>query len=198
LLRPEFARARARLRRRDGSIRRAFIFMSGGDTANVTQAAMAACVQESLLVDVVVGAAYPHLDALNEAAAGNPRVRILRNTRAIAQLMADADIAIGAPSSASWERCALGLPTVLVTLAENQRQVDQELARLGAAMSLGWFEGVTVKDIGAAIHGLEQDSSRVRKMSEAAFRITDGNGALRVLSEVERLTAEPSRRLGHG
>ncbi len=39
----------------------------------------------------------------------------------MAQLMADSDLAIGAAGATSWERCCLGLPTVMVVLADNQR-----------------------------------------------------------------------------
>jgi UDP-2,4-diacetamido-2,4,6-trideoxy-beta-L-altropyranose hydrolase len=191
LLRPEFAAAHDRGRERTGEVRRILVFMSGADPANVTGQAAEAADASRLPVDVVVGGAYPHLAGLRSWAGGRRDVSVHVDTAVMADLMEAADLAIGAPGSASWERCALGLPSILVILAENQREAGRLLASHRAALTVGWYADTTATDIGRAIRALQADPPRVRSMSAAAARITDGRGTERVVAAIETIAARP-------
>ncbi|MBP0556392.1 hypothetical protein J8J23_21505, partial [Mycobacterium tuberculosis] len=46
----------------------------------------------------------------------------------MAQLMANADLAIGAAGSTTWERWCVGLPVVRTVLADNQQVMAKALA----------------------------------------------------------------------
>ena len=185
LVRPEFQALRAHLRVRDGRVERMLVFMSGADRSNVTERAASALAQVGRPFDVVVGASFGALDSLRELLATASRAALHVNTADMAQLMHRADLAIGAPSSASWERCALGLPTILVELADNQVSVGEELDRAGAALRLGWHDVVTAVDIRAAVEELIADPQRVAGMARAAAGVTDGRGTERVVAAVE-------------
>ena len=185
LVRPEFAALRDRGRVRDGRVERLLVFMSGADRWDVTSRATAALAALGRPFDVVVGASYEHLDPLRRRLLSMTHASLHVNTDAIAELMDGADLAVGAPSSASWERCALGLPTVLVTLADNQVSVGEELHRLGAGLGLGWHDTVAAADIEAAVAGLCADPTRVAGMARAAAAVTDGRGTDRVVLAIE-------------
>ena len=187
LVRPEFPAARHGLAPRSGQVTRILVFLSGADEHDVTRRAAAAALVAGVPVDIVVGAAYPFLPGLRAWAADHPLIEIHSNTTRMAHLMAAADLAIGAPSSTSWERCTLGLPAVLLTLADNQVEVAGMLADAGAAVSLGWHTEVTVERLEAAVADLLHDPERVRAMSHAAAGITDGLGADRVATALETL-----------
>jgi UDP-2,4-diacetamido-2,4,6-trideoxy-beta-L-altropyranose hydrolase len=190
LLRPEFARLRARRRTRDGRVERVLVFMSGADDADVTARAVVGLGQlgdHRRWVDVVVGAAYPHLPGLREIVARTPRTRLHVNTGAMAELMDSADLAVGAASSASWERCALGLPAALVTLADNQVAAERLLVEAGAAQAIGWHTTVTATEIERAVRFLGEHPARVAAMSVAAAAVTDGAGTARVVDEIEAI-----------
>ncbi len=187
LVRREFAARRARARPRDGRIRRAMVFISGSDRDNVTAQAVAALADAHLPADVVVGAAYPHLPELRAWLSTLPGMRLHVNVDDMAALMDGADLAIGAPSSASWERCALGLPAVLVVLADNQVAVERGLVEAGAATSAGWHTEVTERTIRDLVLALVADPPRVAAMAVAAAAVTDGRGTERVASEIETL-----------
>ncbi|MEA2619304.1 MAG: UDP-2,4-diacetamido-2,4,6-trideoxy-beta-L-altropyranose hydrolase [Chloroflexota bacterium] len=190
LLRPEFARLRARRRTRDGQVERILVFMSGADDADVTARAVVGLGQlgqSRRAVDVVVGAAYPHLPGLRGIVDRTPGTRLHVNTGAMAELMDAADLAIGAASSASWERCALGLPAVLVTLADNQVAAEHQLVDAGAATAIGWHTTVTATEIERAVRILGEDPARVAAMSVAAAAVTDGAGTERVVDEIEAI-----------
>jgi len=98
-----------------------------------------------------------------------------------------ADLAVGAASSASWERCALGLPAVLITLADNQVAAERLLVDAGAAQAIGWHTTVTSNDIERAVRTLSADPARVAAMSVAAATVTDGAGTERVVEEIEAM-----------
>ncbi len=186
LLRPEFGRLRAAGRVRDGRVERILVFMSGADATDVTSRAIHGLAALGSSVDIVLGAAYPWLDRTRAFVARQRGATLHVNTDDMASLMDRADLAIGAASSASWERCALGLPAVLVTLADNQVDVERRLVESGAAISIGRDADVTPDDIGRAVGRLREDPTRVAAMSRAAALVTDGNGTSRVIAEIER------------
>ena len=93
-----------------------------------------------IVVKVVMGPSAPWLNEVRAASAHMPcRTDVLRGVQDMAQLMADSDIAIGAAGGTSWERCCLGLPTILLVLARNQDRVAKALSASGAAICAGAF-----------------------------------------------------------
>jgi UDP-2,4-diacetamido-2,4,6-trideoxy-beta-L-altropyranose hydrolase len=187
LVRPEFARFRSVRSRTHSPVKRVLVFLSGGDEHDISGLAARATADLGLEVDVVVGGAYPHFSALTAWAQGREGVRILRNVTDMAELMFAADVSIGAPSSASWERCCVGLPTLMIGLAENQRRVAAELVARGAAELIGWYDTVSETDIRTAVRTIRHDPGRLAAMSQAAREITDGQGANRVADAIMRL-----------
>lgn len=187
LLRPEFAQVRARMRPRDGRLERVLVFMSGADADDVTRRAAEGVVAAGLSVDVVVGPAYPDVDGLRRWVSDHPLARLHVDIDGMAALMEVADLAVGAAGSASWERCTVGLPAMLVTLADNQLAGARQLAEAGAAMSLGWHTGVSADDVTRAVLSLGDDPGRLRDLAAAAAAITDGAGTQRVVEAVGRL-----------
>ncbi len=187
LVRREFGELRARGRLRDGRVDRILVFFSGSDGPDVTGRAVDGLVGLGLQIDVVVGATYPHLARLQAAGARDPAVTIFVNTDQMAILMDRADLALGAASSASWERCSLGLPALLVTMADNQVDAERQLVEAGAALAIGWHTSVAAGDIERAVRAVCADPERVKAMSAAATRVTDGRGTERVVAEIEAI-----------
>ena len=143
LLRPEFAAAReAALERRKGAKLGSLLITLGGvDQDNVTGTVLEALshidLPKTLHVTVVMGASAPWLEKIHAQAAQMPfPVRVLADVSNMAELMTQADLCIGAAGSTAWERAALGLPTLLMVLADNQRSGAQALIATGAALDL--------------------------------------------------------------
>lgn len=203
LLRPDFASARpaARARRdaKDYSLRRMLIFMGGTDAWGVTAQALDALPSwPDLEVTVVMGGAAPTLDAVRarvtaRVAAGGP-TRLLIDTPNMTTEMAAADLAIGAGGTTSWERCVVGLPTLLVIVADNQAPSAYALAQAGAATVLGkaWvgLEADTswTDILHARLTEFRADPPSLRAMAEAATAVCDGQGTVRVLRRLMAAT----------
>lgn len=178
LLRREFAVFRERCEPRR-ELKRLLVFFSASDEGNETAKALNGVAQSKRAwqVDVVTGAAHPD-------AAGIARICRERGwthhhqVDYMAALMAEADLSLGSAGSASWERCAVGLPAILVQLADNQAEVMRCLLRHGAGLSLGVAADVQAGHYAQALDILGQ--RKLAAMSQAAFELVDGNGAARV------------------
>lgn len=185
MLRPEFAAARpASLARRRAAApaRRVLVSMGLTDVGGNTLQLVEALDGVDLHLDVLVAASAPSYAALAERASNDPRLRLHAPGSNMADLMMETDIAIGAAGSTAWERCCLGLPTVMLVLADNQRKIAQNLAAKGAAVVTS-----SVAEAGTAIARLARDSTQLRAMSRLASEVTDGLGADRVASRIMAL-----------
>jgi RimJ/RimL family protein N-acetyltransferase len=116
------------------------------------------------------------------------KIRLLESSDKMAELMAEADVMIGAAGSSSWERCCLGVPSLLVTIASNQEGIGRELQRRGMALNLGLTENLSAEDITAALRRLIDSPTSLKAMSVAASDLVDGDGAKRVV----KLLSAPS------
>ena len=109
-----------------------------------------------------------------------PGLRVLPPQGDLAEFMARADLALGAGGSASWERCAAGLPSVITALAENQLVPVRVLEAAGAGLFAGMTGSVSDADLAFALSLLLDDTALFRAISERAWRLTDAEGARRV------------------
>lgn len=196
LLRPDFARARnRRLAMLDRPVTKVFVFVGLGDPDGVVLTALDGVEASGidLSMEIVIGAAAPQRATVERRmAAFGSRARLHSSVGEIAGLMAGCDIAIGAGGGTSWERCALGIPTVLIAVADNQIPGSYALAKAGAADFVGPFDKLAASDIAASLIRLGTDTDYRRNMAEAAARICDGLGARRVAQVI----APPAARDG--
>jgi UDP-2,4-diacetamido-2,4,6-trideoxy-beta-L-altropyranose hydrolase len=186
LLRPDFARLRATsLARYRGDIARVLVFMGGSDPRNETCKALDGLAQikrPNLRVDVVLGEGNPHRRAVEAACAKLPSAILHVQTAHMAELMAEADCAIGAAGSSTWERCTLGLPAVVTILAENQVPIAEAVHAIGGHRLLGWHHTLATDDYAQALQALSP--ATLSAMSEVAAKICDGRGAERVAARI--------------
>ena len=186
LLRPEYAQYRAIkiLRPHTDIIKRAFIFFGGADALNLTGMALKAFSINGLdhiELDVVVGANYLYHEQLSQLAVLRGRTNIHKPLTHLADLMSAADIAIGAGGVTNWERMCLGLPTLVVTIAENQTPISKILDRLGVIKLLGRSEDVSSENISTALLS-EIKSRKVSRQVTKAMSLCDGLGVARVIN----------------
>ncbi len=187
LLRPQFRVARAEaLARRAGQsrVRRLLVSMGGSDPRNLTSRVLRGIAEAAVAVEVDVAAGAAS-EQLRELAEGLPLPIVVHADVAnMAALMTRADIAIGAAGGTSWERCCLGLPSLLIVTAENQRMIAERLEIAGAADVLGWHADVDAADVAGALRRLCGDAPRRRQMSVRAAEVCDGLGTARVREQL--------------
>lgn len=183
LLREEFAEIRKATRIRDGKIKRIFVFFGGSDPTNETEKVLHAVQRlnkPDIAVDVVVGSANPYVDKVQHIANLLPNAKVYEQINNIASLMDSADLAIGAGGTTTWERCCVGVPSIIIAVADNQQYIAEQSANTGAAIYLGISNSVNVEGIEQAIRELFVDSDRMEQMGRKCMQLVDHEGAMRV------------------
>jgi UDP-2,4-diacetamido-2,4,6-trideoxy-beta-L-altropyranose hydrolase len=182
LLRPEFSRARARCQPRRDGVGCVFVFLSSFDPQNYTGMVIDAIADlgyPEVSFDVVVGREHPYLERLQERAKEVGRCRFHSPAAAIAELMCRADLAIGAGGSTTLERCFLGLPTVAIDVARNQRAMLVDLASAGCVDYIGTGETIEPDDLRNATVNLMNDRVRRTRMSHLGWElVADGTATV--------------------
>lgn len=189
LVRPAFAARRAEAlarRARGGPAARVLVSLGltdvGGITARVVDRLLPRLGAAGL--DVVLGSAAPSRARMERLAGREPRLRLWIDTPDMADLAAAADLAVGSSGSSNWERCVVGLPAVILVLAENQKPGAAALARRGAAEAIDAVAPDHEAALDRAFTGLLRDGDRRRRMGAAAAAVCDGGGGDRLAAAV--------------
>ncbi|MFK3868309.1 UDP-2,4-diacetamido-2,4,6-trideoxy-beta-L-altropyranose hydrolase [Psychrobacter faecalis] len=184
LLRPEFSKWRqySLERRKNNTLEHILVNLGGVDKDNLTSQILdilkQAPLSDSCKITVVMGSTSPWIDAVKKKAEQLPwPAEVKTGVYNMAELMANSDLAIGAAGSTSWERCCLGLPTLMLVLAENQLLIAKNLEDAGAVFLVKLNNGF-ITDLSVDFISKEDN---LLQMSEAASLICDGLGAQRLL-----------------
>ncbi|MBI5482349.1 MAG: UDP-2,4-diacetamido-2,4,6-trideoxy-beta-L-altropyranose hydrolase [Deltaproteobacteria bacterium] len=183
LLRTQFRDARGSPRPRDGGTGRLLVSFGGHDAAGATELALGALDDLEWpvpRVDIVVGGPSQRRAAIAGRCAARRGATCLGDVEDMAALMAAADLALGAGGITTWERCCLGLPAIVTSVAPNQRGVVAAAADAGFVVDVGPVEEVRPAALAAALAALLRDAPRAKALREAAGRVCDGLGAWRV------------------
>lgn len=180
LLRPEFAKWRGHSlkRRSNGQIEHLLINLGGVDKDNITTRILKSLALSPLApscsITVVMGTTAPWIKYVREQAETMPwDIDVKVGVNNMAELMANSDIAIGAAGATSWERCCLGLPTIMVVVAENQQTVANNLRESGAALFVN-LNDISIFSMSKMVESLIELKDQV---SFNAANVTSGVGA---------------------
>jgi UDP-2,4-diacetamido-2,4,6-trideoxy-beta-L-altropyranose hydrolase len=179
LLRDEFLRYGARRRSVRKRGRSVLVTMGGSDPTDATRLVLRALDARSFDVTAVVGPAYPH------AISGDARV--VRDARNMPDLMARADVAVAAGGTTTLELAFMGLPALLLELADNQAAIIAELEREGIALGLGRAGAVDEMTVVTSVEDLLADGTRRAAMSHRGLGAVDGQGRRRVFDRMAEI-----------
>ena len=186
LLRPEFEEWRNySLKRREGFVLRSILVNLGGvDKDNITSdvlKSLKSCkLPEDCKLTVVMGSTAPWVEDVREAAACMPWATEVRvDVSNMAEIMSNSDLAIGAAGSTSWERCSLGLPSIQIVIADNQRLIGQLLSEAGASKLLENVELLYLL--------VDSAGGWMASVSNEAQLVTDGKGVNRLICRMINL-----------
>jgi UDP-2,4-diacetamido-2,4,6-trideoxy-beta-L-altropyranose hydrolase len=186
LLRREFREWRQWRRQVPPSARNVLVTLGGADPDNVTGKvieALRSLENAGLQSTVVVGASNPHLPALEAAVRGcEDVIRLCRGVTDMPSLLAWADMAIGAGGSSSWERAFLGLPSLIIVLADNQVDLARNCAAAGLGWDIGWHHALKPARITEAIMELAGQADIRAAMASQGHDLVDGRGSERVVA----------------
>lgn len=188
LLGPEYANARRIAPVRDGTVRRVLVYFGGSDPYDITGMALGVLSQSEfchLDVDIVLGSNNAHRDAIHTQATGRLRTAVHEPRAHLADLMARADLALGAGGVATWERMCLGLPSLVVCIADNQRPTCETLSAEGFIQYVGDWRSVGPGDLARALRQMLAEPDRMMSLSARGTHLIDGLGASRTADIME-------------
>lgn len=187
LLRPEFSQWRqySLKRRKENKLEQLLINLGGVDKDNITtkllQALQHSALPQNCKITVIMGASAPWIEAVKQQAKQLPwATEVKVGVSNMAELMANSDLAIGAAGATSWERCCLGLPTMMLVLAENQQMIARRLEATKACriVELNDLSG----GLNKALDGLTL--KQLHNLATKASAVTDGWGVDRVIHDM--------------
>ena len=200
LLRPEFLSRRRQLSHRNGHVQRILVFYGGNDLTNETEKALQAINRTELdqvHVDVVVGAGNPHRTRIEKLCKSMKIVDFYCQVDNMAELMSVADLALCAGGTTTWERCSLGLPSIVTSVAPNQEELSIFGAETGLFFYLGNASTVSLDKLVCALKALETSPEALRCYSMRCMEMVDALGTQRVVGtlmppdiEIRRATLE--------
>lgn len=190
LLRPEFQQQRAQAARRVGPVRRILINLGGFDPKGYTWPVVQQCSAlfgAEVTLDVVVGPGNPDQKSLEDWSAERENRLLTVQAPDMAARMLAADLAVGAGGSSAWERCCMGLPSVSLVLADNQRTPVRLGQRAGVLTDGGDLRAANgLESMIQALQSLGNDAKGRERMSLAAQALVDGQGARRVAACLDK------------
>jgi len=186
--------------------RRVLVNFGGFDAAMQTHHAMLALADlHELEVDFVAGADNPAWEQMQALAAYRPNWRLHSFVSDFYRLMTEVDLFIGAGGGTSWERAAMGLPTICIAVSNNQQANGEVMATSGAHVFLGNREHVSVEQLRQTIGFVVGNQGLRQSMAERSRQLVDGRGAQRVAAalagavlQVRRATADDAQLLFEG
>lgn len=190
LVRPEFGQIRsASLKRRSPpNLQRLLIFLGGSDAENETSKVIRGVRMASRQwqhIDVVVGSSFVALDELRQELTELSSITLHIQTAEMAELMLNSDLAVTAGGSVTWEKCTLGLPSLVVIQGDNQYPIATNMHLLGAQRTVGLASKLTPANYAQALDAIQLNE--LSAMTESAKDICDGSGATAVLRQMSIL-----------
>jgi len=161
------------------------VTMGGADPDDVTLKvirALNSLNDQDLEIKIVAGPSNTNIMNLQKELAHSPfSFELLTSVKNMPHLMAWADLAISAAGSTCWELAFMGLPAMIITVADNQIGIAEGLQKAGAAVHLGWHDEITPNSIAANLQKILHNNKRMGDISESGQRLVDGKGGGRIL-----------------
>ena len=136
---------------------------------------------------VVSGSLNPHIGELQALAQKHENIHIHCNVTNMAELMAESEVALSAGGSTLYELCAMGVPVIAFSFAENQERLVQTFVKRGIAQYGGNYRTDGNKMIQNTIAGLEtllEDENLRTEYRKKARTLVDGKGADRIAEAI--------------
>lgn len=189
LLRREFYQWKGSTQKISEVAQKVLVTLGGSDPDNVTLKVIQGLQRVDVLgleAVVVVGGSNPHYEQLQAVVEMSQLpISLERNVTNMPELMAWADVAISAGGSTTWELAFMGLPSLILVLADNQRAIAKKLGEMGVAVNLGWHTNVSGAEIAQPMKQLLVSSGIRAEMSRQGQELIDGEGTARVLMHLQ-------------
>ena len=186
LIRREFL-DRKFLKRNLSNTKDLLITLGGSDQENVTMLVLQSMDKkffDLFNITVVLGPMNVHYDKINRKFGKNSNIDIQCNVTNMAELISNSDLVLTVPGVTIWEILFFAIPTITITISENQKNNAIELEKKGAIISLGNYSKLTPKSLNESLMMLIDSEDRRKELSYKAGKVVDGLGVERIITKV--------------
>lgn len=166
---------------------RLLLTFGGGDDRGACLACLYALTKTSAFDVTILTSSYnPQVAAIRSWIGQNSgsRTRLLLDDGDIARRMTEADIAITSGGTTTFELAMLGLPALIVQIAENQSTNAHGWDKAGVAVNLGPLDQLDIDCLIDELTKLAGDHERRERFATLGKALVDGNGADRIVREL--------------
>lgn len=181
---------RNEMTRIDKQIKRINISFGGGDMYKVTEKVIKTIINcdddnicNEIKYDIVLGKLYPNIEKIKQLVKDkkNFNVYVNINHREICNLLIDTDLGIGAGGTSVYERCCLGIPSIVITMADNQKSNAINLDDLGAITYLGNYDKWDEKELIKIIRIYDKKIGMKERQCNICSDLVKGDGCNKVI-----------------
>ena len=185
ILRPEFHQIREKLPNQNKKIERIIISFGGSDPNGDTIKALDGIMKiknREFRIDVIVGKSNLKYKKIMRMCEKMIKTRCFYNVKKIASVMSKCDLAIGSGGSTTWERCCLGIPSIVCIASQDQNEATNILYSKKCIINLGQSKKIMPSDFANAIENMTYEKRR--KMRGECLKLVDGNGTKRIIQKI--------------
>lgn len=176
LLREEFIKLADKVQIRKGDIKNILVFFGGSDPRHLTLKTLDILQKipfQDCYIHVVVGSSNPQKSQIKRKCREREEYLYYCQIDYIAQLMNQADLAIGAGGATTWERIFLGIPSLTVVTADNQLELTKIIEKEGLTICLGSHPNTIEITLKKALENLCKQPHIIQEMSKKSLQFLD-------------------------
>lgn len=178
------------------TIKKILITTGGSDPYDFTSTLSAYLLSSKLNIElhVVIGRLFKNLETLEKLSKQHPSLHLHYNVSDMASLMKQCDYAVSAAGTTLYELCALGIPTISISMADNQIPMAETFAQADVVPYAGDIRVQKKKDLDGILFRISEyldsllnDSSKRFGQHQKMRQLVDGNGAIKIAEELCKL-----------
>ena len=188
VIQPKFFRFRKKVPPNLNSKKPVRIFINFGatDQLQITPGVVSNLINNPALANaiffVVAGDnSYANDELKNLCARFQNKIFLYIDPKNLPQIMRGCDFAIGAGGVSALERCAIGLPSVIVPLAKNQLKLAESLHNLEVAVSCSLHNKDNFYDDLSNAIDIMLDNKKIHRLWKKSEKLLDGQGVRRLV-----------------
>ena len=165
--------------------RKILVTLGGSDPDNITFKIIEAVRTvefDGVEVKVVIGSANPHVDLLYETVNDLSNFTLILNADNMPELMAWADVAISAGGSTCWELLFMEIPSLVISIAENQEPVVNGLESRSIAKRINGDVLRKPEELARIISDFLRDYDQRSAFSKRMVHIINGKGPAQIIN----------------
>ena len=131
-------------------VKKILIYFGGVDSKRLTERSLIAFLRLNYIhieLHIVISGNSPRKRFIYDLIKGCDNIHLYTDLPSLAPLMSEVDFCIGAGGTTTWERLCMGLPSLVITSAENQVEIARELDKRELIWWMGSDNSVSMQDI---------------------------------------------------